>query len=61
MQARAERAVCICKDHVCCLLKSGNAPARGPTQAHLCHGKKCATPTSTSTWSAIFTHGAASL
>eukprot|EP00961_Rhodomonas_salina_P153129 2061737-Rhodomonas_salina.2 len=28
MQAHAEGAVLICKDHVCCLLKSSNAPAR---------------------------------
>eukprot|EP00961_Rhodomonas_salina_P182803 2468129-Rhodomonas_salina.1 len=28
MQARAEGAVRICKDHVLCLIKSSNAPAR---------------------------------
>eukprot|EP00961_Rhodomonas_salina_P055145 740892-Rhodomonas_salina.1 len=28
MQARAEGAICICKEHVRCLLKASNAPAR---------------------------------
>eukprot|EP00961_Rhodomonas_salina_P239876 3240717-Rhodomonas_salina.1 len=41
----------------CCISAEHTITGWGPT--HLHHGKQCTTPISTSTWSAIFIHGAA--